>query len=131
MAKPLPKPLYGNPCNGCGMCCIAVQCPVSLALFGEQVLCPALEQAGTALGCGLMRNTSDYVPDVPSWGGKALTEAFALMIGAGLGCDGADENDSDEQQEAFRPILHARAEAAIKAASPEARELLSYFRGPA
>lgn len=127
----LSKPRYGEPCNGCGMCCVAVQCPVSLGLFGEQPLCPALEQAGDALACGLMRNTLDYVPDMPAWGGKALTEAFALMIGSGLGCDGADENDTIEAQEIFRPKLRARAEAAVAGASPEARELLSYFRGAA
>lgn len=124
------KPRYGEPCNGCGMCCIAVQCPVSTALFGEQELCPALEQAGIALACGLMRNTADYVPDLPAWGGKALTEVFSLMIGSGLGCDGADENDSEERQEAFRPILHSRARQAIAAASPDARELLAYFQAP-
>lgn len=122
------KPRYGEPCNGCGMCCIAIQCPVSTALFGPQTVCPALEQAGSALACGLMINTANYVSDLPAWGGKALTEAFALMIGSGLGCDGADENDTPEQQAAFRPLLHARAEAAIAKASPEARELLTYFR---
>lgn len=130
MTPQLPqKPRYGEPCNGCGMCCIAVQCPVSTALFGEQELCPALEQAGNALACGLMRNTADYVPDMTAWGGKVLTEALALMIGAGIGCDGQMEGDTDEDRQHARPGMIARAEQAIAKASPEARELLAYFRG--
>lgn len=126
--KPLPKPAYGDPCNGCGMCCIAVQCPLSLALFGEQKLCPALEQAGRALACGLVRNTADYVPDLPSWGGPALTEAFGLMLGAGAGCDGQEEGE--QINPLLRWKIRDRAHQALESASPEAQELVRYFQGP-
>ena len=29
-------------CCQCGMCCLSVQCPVSLMKYGEQKFCPAL-----------------------------------------------------------------------------------------
>jgi len=127
----LPKPLYGDPCNGCGVCCIAEQCCISLAIFGEAEICPALEQAGRSMACGLVRNTADYVPEIGAWGGKTLTETFALMVGAGAGCDGT-MSDADVAREAeFRPIIRAKAEAAIAAASEGARTLAAYFRNPA
>lgn len=121
------KPSYGQPCNGCGLCCIAVQCPVSVALFGEQELCPAIEQAGNAVACGLMINTVNYVPDLPAWGGKALTETFGLIIGSGIGCDGqgADEIVTEEARQSIRD----KAAQKIAQASPEAAVLVQYFRG--
>lgn len=130
MGELLPKPLYGEPCNGCGLCCIAVQCPISLALFGEQDLCPALEQAAPSLSCGLVRNTADYVPDITAWGGKALTEAFGLLVGAGCGCDGAASAEDEARQDEFHPIIREKAEAMIAKASPEARLLVAHFRSP-
>ena len=127
----LPKPFYGDPCNGCGVCCIAAQCALSTAIFGDQEICPALERAGASLSCGLVRNTADYIPDLPAWGGKALTEAFALMLGAGLGCDGelTDEDSQRRPEQLLRMV--EKAKAAIETASPEARTLIAYFRSPA
>lgn len=113
------------------MCCIAQQCPLSIAIFGESEVCPALEQAGAALACGLVRNTADYVPDMTEWGGKALTEAFGLMLGAGAGCDGTVSDEDRAREAEYRPIIRAKAEAAIEAASDEAKVLLAYFRAPA
>jgi len=127
--NPLEKPAYGQPCNGCGMCCIAVQCIVSVALFGEQKLCPALTPAGDALACGLMIDTAAHVPDVTAWGGKTLTETFALMIGSGIGCDGQAEDEPDD--ETARLAMFAKANAKIATASPEAQMLVTYFRSPA
>lgn len=122
------KPRYGEPCNGCGMCCIAVQCVVSVGLFGEQSLCPALTQAGNALACGLMIDTAAHVPDVTAWGGKALTEAFSLMIGSGIGCDGQADGEPDDEM--ARAAMFAKAREKIASASPEARMLVNYFRTP-
>lgn len=122
------KPRYGEPCNGCGMCCIAIQCVVSVALFGEKELCPALTEAGNALACGLMIDTAAHVPDMTAWGGKALTETFSLMIGSGIGCDGQTEDEPDD--ESTRLAMIAKANAKIAGASPEARMLVNYFRAP-
>ena len=124
----LPKPAFGDPCNGCGICCMITQCAVSVAMFGEQDLCPALQDAGKSLACGLMINTANYVPDITSWGGKTLTETFTLMIGAGIGCDGTLEED--EPSEEARDVMRRKAEAKIAAASPESQMLVTYFRAP-
>lgn len=126
----LDKPAYGSPCNGCGQCCIAVQCPISLAMFGEQELCPALvhERGSSRFACGLAVDTAAFVPDLPSWGGEALTETFALMIGAGIGCDGT--TDEEEANPDLRAQMRQTAEANMLAASPAARELIRYFRSP-
>lgn len=120
------KPRYGEPCNGCGMCCIAVQCVVSTALFGEREICPALTQAGRSLVCGLMIDTAAYVPDTTQWGGKTLTEVFALMIGSGIGCDAQADGEPDNPE--ARRIMFAAAQSKISNASPEARMLVEYFR---
>lgn len=123
------KPAYGQPCNGCGMCCIAVQCPISIALFGDSDVCPALTEAGNALACGLMIDTGAYVPDMTRWGGKVLTEAFALMIGSGIGCDGLLEGEA--RDETVRQAMIATANANIAAASPGAAMLVAHFRSEA
>lgn len=56
-----------------------------------------------------------------------MSEAFALMLGAGLGCDGTIEGE--EPTDAARMNMRGMAEIAIAAASPDARELVAYFRG--
>lgn len=122
-----PKPAFGSPCNGCGVCCIAVQCPLSTAIFGDAELCPALEAEGDGFACGLIRNPSHYLHDLPKWSGSSMSEAFAVMLGAGTGCDGQGE---DEQvSAATRQRMMNAAEAAIANASPTARALARYMRG--
>lgn len=34
--------MYPNKCCRCGMCCISMQCPVSIEIYGIQLNCPAL-----------------------------------------------------------------------------------------
>ena len=127
-ARSLPKPAYGQPCNGCGVCCIAQQCPISTALFGEQERCPALEPAGHGFGCGVITNTAAYVPDLPAWGGQALSDAFAVMLGAGDGCDGQTEDEYVGLLARWR--LRNRARERLRRASPEVRRLVQYFTTP-
>ncbi len=125
--KGLEKPLYGNPCNGCGACCMSVPCPISQAIFNKPS-CPALEWTGNAYTCGLFTNLSAYVPGMTAWGGSALSQAFALLLGAGLGCDGV----LTEADEIARPladeVMKAKALAAISSAPDDVRELVAYFR---
>lgn len=126
----LDKPAYGQPCNSCGLCCIAQQCPLSKAIFGPRGVCPALERGdGKTLTCGLVRSTGDYVPDLPAWGGAALSEAFALMLGAGVGCDGTMAGE--EPDPAAKAGMMAKSIANLAQASPEAATLVAYFRGRA
>lgn len=74
------KPGHGKPCNGCGLCCMAVPCALSKMVFGvEQGQCPALVQVQDHVyTCGL--TTSDSVPE-------NFRDAAKVIIGAGYGCD--------------------------------------------
>ena len=75
------KPAFGDPCNRCGVCCLASQCCVSTARFGKVAICPALELDGNGkYTCGLMVNAEKYVPSRVSMFGKATMELYMKII---------------------------------------------------
>jgi len=117
------KPLYGEPCNGCGLCCVMEQCDLSKAFFGEQHLCPALEprRAG-GYDCGLITRPGFY--GVNPGLGKVASEAFAIVLGAGQGCDGVASDEDRARAPLFDADIQPRAEAAYAGASAAARELI-------
>ena len=86
-------PGTGNPCNGCGLCCLAEPCPVSLELFGQSSQCPALEFDGGRFRCALMTNPGDYgaIPEgvlsLDLDHEMAASSYYRQLIGAGMGCD--------------------------------------------
>lgn len=83
------KPLFGEPCNGCGTCCVAQACFLSREYIGsDQSPCVALEWDGQRYHCGLVRNPMKHmrqnttlVPD------ELLGPMFAHMLYVGNGCD--------------------------------------------
>lgn len=79
------KPLYGSPCNGCGLCCLSIQCRLSLDMFGVQTRCPALMDAGSRYACGLIAQPDRH------FGDRAAEAAMAagLALGIGTYCDSA------------------------------------------
>lgn len=122
MAAPT-KPLYGQPCNGCGLCCVMQQCPVSAQLFGPKELCPALEAVGEAYTCGLIASPSRYF-DAPEWGAALVGEAIGMILGAGTGCD-AVANDADQALwDKDGHLMRGRARAAYDAARPEVQAMM-------
>lgn len=127
------KPLYGSPCNSCGLCCVMEQCPLSEAVFGTQALCPALEALPTGgYGCGLIARPAAYGVG-GDWASPVVSEAFAVILGAGQGCDGVLTDADRALSVHFDADIRPRAEAAYAAASPEARALidrLSPMRNP-
>lgn len=93
----LAKPAFGNPCNGCGMCCQKEACYLSRTFLKSDVApCIALESEDGRYWCGLVRNPANYLP-VGSEPWKAdvlrihLSPTFAAALGLGMGCDAADE----------------------------------------
>lgn len=121
------KPAYGAPCNGCGLCCIATQCPVSVGLYGERTICPALEQAGDSFACGLMVNPLVHIEGMRDWSGPVMGEMFRLLIGADIGCDG--EGPGEVVTDAQRERIRNQAREKISAGSWDARLLLFQFGG--
>lgn len=126
----LPKPAYGSPCNSCGLCCLAEQCPLSEAMFGRQRVCPALEKGAEGrLVCGLVANTTRYA-SVRRWPEAVVREAFLVLIGGDAGCDAPHPAvDSIEHIQRTRPGLLRKAEAAVRDASAPARELIRFLQG--
>lgn len=62
---------YPNPCTHCGFCCIAQQCPASIAVHGKLargVVCPSLSFTGNKSSCALV---AKFGPEI---------------MGSGVGC---------------------------------------------
>jgi hypothetical protein len=102
-------PGLGNACNGCGLCCLAEQCDVSLDLFGTQEVCPALLLKEGKYNCDLVSHPKRYVYRVPieqiwRWMppvGHEFPEVvqahFKLVFGIGFGCDAEFEQEEDDR----------------------------------
>lgn len=116
----LPKPREGQPCNSCGLCCLREQCPISLTLFGESAVCPALNASGDKLLCGLVTDGASYARVPPVWNAD-LSAAFALLLGAGQGCDTADVD--------AEPVPHTKGLEAVRSAPGRAGELARMMAG--
>jgi len=106
------KPAFGSPCNGCGVCCMAVQCPVSLMLFGPHDLCPALTSMGNVYACGLMCDTGRFFNHTGTDERDAtLTQAVKYLLGSGIGCDAQNEDEvvpegiREDMQNALHPAV--------------------------
>ena len=72
------KPAEGQPCNGCGVCCLAEPCPVGILVsFRRHGACKALRWSDeqTRYVCGLMARPG------------LLRRIIGRWIAAGIGCD--------------------------------------------
>jgi len=73
------KPAQGLACNGCGICCADLLCPLAILRFRRrQGPCPALrwQNADSRYVCGLL-------VDARGWRAALIRR----WIGAGCGCD--------------------------------------------
>lgn len=89
----VPKPSYGQPCNGCGACCRWTLCPLAEHVYGKDPgPCPALvsEDGGETFGCGLILDPLRFAPARSEFPAQALTDGAQALTGAGMGCDAAD-----------------------------------------
>lgn len=109
MTMLLPKPELGEPCNSCGLCCMARVCSAgSIALglvekWGERAEgpCPALtEDNNHKLVCGIMKRPTNWLAVRKST--SLFRQAFGLLAGIGAGCDSpGDELDETAQTKLF------------------------------
>lgn len=109
----LDKPVYGQPCNGCGICCIAKVCELGVTL-GDDQNCKALVRGSEGgFYCGMVADPYRYMDevDLSTWksidaldGGEAgelaLKALHAEALGAGKGCDSDDEAVAEYLEEA-------------------------------
>lgn len=79
-----PKPALGEPCNGCGVCCLAEPCPVGILVSAKlQGACRALAWSDEAARyhCSLLTRP----------GLRWLRPLLRRWIAAGSGCDASLE----------------------------------------
>lgn len=93
------KPAWGQPCNGCGVCCLARPCPVGIVLnLRVKGPCRMLRWDGEQARylCGALL----AVEAVPGWDGRLgrlLGRATSRWIAAGAGCDCDIELESEPE----------------------------------
>jgi hypothetical protein len=92
------KPVWGDACNGCGVCCATEPCPVGIVLTGKTTgACAALRwsEAESRYHCGALVDANNTVAQelprglgwtAPAWVGL-LKLAGPRWISAGTGCD--------------------------------------------
>jgi hypothetical protein len=82
------KPVFGTPCNGCGVCCAASPCPVAIVfLFQLRGKCRALLWQDERYVCGMVVRPDRYVWLLPERWRNVSGRFFASRIAAGAGCD--------------------------------------------
>ncbi|MBS1159123.1 MAG: hypothetical protein H6R15_1542 [Proteobacteria bacterium] len=84
------KPLAGEACNGCGVCCALETCPVArLRFLQKKGPCPALRWSAeaTLYRCGLLSAPGNYLPCLPKVAEALTSRLLARWIAAGKGCD--------------------------------------------
>jgi hypothetical protein len=73
----LQKPKYGNPCNGCGLCCHMEVCSIGRLAFETDIApCPGIVYGAGRAWCALVLSESTL-------GGPQL---IAEALGVGKGC---------------------------------------------
>ncbi len=84
------KPAAGEPCNGCGVCCLAVPCPVGMLVSRRSTgACSALRwQPDQGLyRCGLLLSPPARQGWFSRHFGRLLRRLARRYISAGTGCD--------------------------------------------
>ncbi|MGE8063745.1 hypothetical protein [Pseudomonas sp. NPDC089569] len=97
------KPVFGDPCNGCGVCCIAQVCDLGKELGDDQSCKALIRNPDRSVSCGLVVDPYRFTPEseLVDWkfidvqgGGHAgedrLKKLNASLLGAGRGCDSDD-----------------------------------------
>ncbi len=88
------KPALGQPCNGCGLCCLAQPCPLGMLVSLRRTgACSALRwsDAHQRYQCGMVSQPIEVLHRLPQWLVRPvaglLAAAARRWIAAGQGCD--------------------------------------------
>lgn len=88
------KPLPGQACNGCGVCCAAEPCPVArLYLWQNRGACRALHwsEQQQRYFCGLVLQPKVYLKFLPNYLVPWFSAYVASRIAANTACDSQTE----------------------------------------
>lgn len=91
------KPVPGEACNGCGICCTADPCPVArLFLWQWRGACRALiwEDSASRYHCGMLTDPARHSRVIPAACNGLAKRFFAKRIAAGAGCDSVVDVDT-------------------------------------
>ncbi|MBV8618675.1 MAG: hypothetical protein JOY84_07430 [Curvibacter sp.] len=95
------RPAFGQPCNGCGQCCLAEPCPLGMLVSRRRHgACAALcwHPGAAQYRCGLLEDPAALLG--PRWRWLAsrlrpwLVRCIRRWIAAGAGCDARFEDGS-------------------------------------
>ncbi|MBI2732700.1 MAG: hypothetical protein HYX44_05175 [Aquabacterium sp.] len=99
------KPAVGEPCNGCGVCCLAEPCPVGVIVSRKRHgACKALvwSQSDGRYFCGLLVGAASGSGNAGAWWRRWARAAWLRwarrMISAGSGCDASLEVEAVRDQ---------------------------------
>lgn len=84
------QPRTGEPCNGCGVCCLAFPCPLGMLLSGRRMgQCKALRWSDGERRylCGAISEPHSALPWGLKWLAPRLSRVARRWIASGIGCD--------------------------------------------
>lgn len=84
------KPALGEPCNGCGLCCLVEPCPLGCVLSRRRSgACEALrwDAEQSRYRCGAITDADAVLGTRWRWAAPLLRRLARRWIAAGIGCD--------------------------------------------
>lgn len=85
-----PKPALGQPCNGCGLCCLLEPCPLGMLVSRRRRgSCAALMwiEEGGRYQCGMIKAPGRFVPLTGARMAGWVARVARHLISSGKGCD--------------------------------------------
>jgi len=85
------KPILGQPCNGCGVCCAAEPCPIgAIVSKSTKGRCAALtwqDEPVPRYVCGVVSDAQRFLPSSLRALARPMSRLAQRFISAGTGCD--------------------------------------------
>ncbi len=89
------QPRTGEPCNGCGVCCLAFPCPLGMVLSFERMGCCSARRrsdTGRRYLCGAISDARSALPWGLKWLAPRLSRVARRWVASGIGCDTRSAN---------------------------------------